>query len=561
MDVANILVKILSEYGIKTFFGVPGHHTLPLYKALYDLKLRHILFHEEVNAGFAADGYSKLSGLIGVVDATAGPGILRVIPAVAESFASSTPLLIIAGDVDLPYIYSYKYGRSHVAQHVDQISMLKPITKAQYIVTSPSYILPTINQAIRTAVSGRPGPVLVDIPVNVFWGEYNSQDLEPIENVSVLRITPSSELIQKAANLIRASKKPILICGGGIHLAQAWDEVYFFMDKYRIPVVTTITGKGAVPEVHPLSLGIIGDLGGWFSAYQAVMESDLVIAIGTKFSQYSTYNWELLKSKRIIHIDVDPEELGRSFHEDVSIIGDAKISLSLLLTMLHDWRVNDDWVRYVKKLKDEFMRKLIYQMHEDNRAQSVTPKHVMMVLNEVCGEDDLLVSDASSSSGWTARYYIVKSGGRNYLAPRGIAGLGYGLPAAIGAYSTGNVKGKVVVVTGDGGFGYYVSELETLKRTGYPILVVVLNDSALGWIKLEQIILQEGKVYSSEFLEIDYSKIARDYGIEAFRVQKPSELVNVIKTAYEHEGPSLVDVKVTTDPTFIDSLTKLFYES
>jgi len=553
VKVGHLIVDVLNRHGIKSFFGVPGHHNLPLYEAIHDYGLKHILFREETNAGFAADGYSRVAGL-GVVDATAGPGALRLVPAVAESFSASIPLVVIVGDVDLKYIYSHKYGRSNVAQQTDQLSIFKTITKAQYLVTSPYNVEDIVQSALKVAMSGRPGPVLIDIPVDIFWGSY--EDLTPKgQKVEVpARYVPSEDLLKAAAREIIGSKKPIMLCGGGVHLSRAWAEVREYRDGLRIPVVTTISGKGSVDEIHPLSLGVIGDLGGWDYAAEAIDMSDLVIVVGSKLPQYATYSWRLLEGKRVIQIDIDPEEIGRNFPVVVGLAGDAKETLERLRELLGSWRAEDGWVERVSKLKELQLKEIERVYREQSHDTGVRPQRVVTAISRLTGIDDLLVSDASSSSGWTAKYCLVKGSGRVYIAPRGFAGLGYGLPAAIGAYASGEARGRIVVVTGDGGFGYYISELETLRRVSHPIIIVILNDSALGWIKLEQELFQDEKVLSSTFMGTDYAKIAEGFGIKGYTIEREGELDAVLKEAYVAGEPVVLDVKTITDPEFSRSL-------
>ena len=559
MKIGDIIVEILTRNGVRTFFGVPGHHTLPLYEAIYDQKLKHILFREEANAGFAADGYSKMVGL-GVVDATLGPGALRLIPAVAESYSSSTALIVIVGDVDLKYIYSHKYSRSNVAQQVDQLSIFKPITKAQYLITSPYNTEDIIKNAIKIAISGRPGPVLIDVPVDLFWGSYEDLKLKESESLEIhsLVYMPPDDKIRKAADIIKRSKKPLLLCGGGVHIARAWKEVETLRNINKIPVITTISGKGSVDEYHPLSLGVIGDLGGWDYALEAVEKSDLVIVVGSKLPQYTTYNWKLLEDKDIIHIDIDPEELGRNFPTLLNLVGDARETLKKLSELLVGWRSGDEWIEYISELKEKQLKDIEKVLKDQLNERIIDPRAVISLLNKITEEKDILISDASSSSGWTAKYYLSKTKGRVYLAPRGFAGLGYGLPAAIGVYASGLVKGKILVVAGDGGFGYTISELETIRRIDYPIKIIILNDSALGWIKIEQEIFQKGKIISSTFLDVDYAKIAEGFGIRGYRVEKPQELEKILREAYLVDESVVVDVVTKTDPSFSSILYKAF---
>jgi len=289
---------------------------------------------------------------------------------------------------------------------------------------------------------------------------------------------------------------------------------------------------------------------------EAVEKSDLIIVVGSKLPQYATYNWKLLENKNIIHIDIDPEELERNFPALLKLAGDAKETLRKLHYLLSGWKSEDEWVRFIYRLKEQQLKEFEKINSDQPRGEAIDPRIIMVLLNKITDEKDVLISDASSASGWTAKYYMLKRGGRAYIAPRGFAGLGYGLPASIGVYASGVINGRVIVVTGDGGFGYSISELETIKRTGYPIMIIILNDSALGWIKLEQEILQDGKVISSTFLNIDYARIAESFGIKGYRVERIQELDKVLKEAYYIKEPIIIDVKTKTDPSFSHSLYK-----
>jgi acetolactate synthase-1/2/3 large subunit len=259
------------------------------------------------------------------------------------------------------------------------------------------------------------------------------------------------------------------------------------------------------------------------------------------------------KDKNIIHIDIDPEEIGSNFTTLVGLVGDAKETLKTLHKLIEEYRPEKTWIEYISKLKEQKLKNIKAYSNQFS-GNKIRPQIVLANLNEIASEEDVLESDASSSSGWTAKYFLLKRGGRVYMAPRGFAGLRYGLPAAIGAYASGMIKGRAIVVAGNGGFSYTVSELETLKRVGYPIMVIILNDSALGWIKLEQELFQDEKVISSTFLNTEYAKITESYGIKGYRIEHPQHLGEVLRKAYSLREPVVVDIATITDPMFSLSL-------
>lgn len=555
--ICHAIIKMLKEYGVTHIFGVPGGHTLPLYEAIYDYMpdIKHILFREETNAGFAADGYSKIKAKIGVVDATLGPGALRLVPAIAESYSSSTAVLAIIGDVEIPNMI-IRVDRSNAAQATQHIHIFKTITKEQFLVLDHDMLPAVIRQSIKISTSFRPGPVLIDIPVDILWSrkEINYDDTYVYENESNVpsyRMSPDIEMVKTVVNELIAGEKPIIIVGGGIHISGAWKELEKLINMLGIPVVSTISGKGAVKETHPCYIGVIGDLGGWQSANKAVEESDVVLVIGSKLPQYATNNWSLLIDKKIIHIDVDPAELGRNFREHLRIVGDARETIKLMIDILRKkkYKVNrNQWINEVNKLKKDWYDYLLSEIYRG--SDGITPQYVISSLNMVINKNSIIVSDASSASGWTAMLITLKNSGRYFLAPRGLAGLGYGVPAGIGAYYGADGVKDVIVVTGDGGLGYTISELETVRRLNIPLKIIVLNDYGLGWIRLIFKAYLNNKVVSSDFYKINYADIAKSCGIGGLHINRPGDVKQAIEYLIKSDEPILLDIVIKTDTPF-----------
>lgn len=574
--VGHLIAKILSKIGVKYVFGVPGAHTEALYDGICEEEpnIRHILMHDEANSGFAADGYSRISNSIGVVDATAGPGITRLITALAESYGSSIPIIAIVGDTPVDYV-SLKIDRALVSQGIDQISLLRPVSKYVIYVTKPSDIAPSLLTAIRIATSYRFGPVVVDVPMNVMKSEIDvttqlSKYSEVLKQYNVRyprnRVIDESKL-STVLKYILNSNSPIVIVGNGIHLSQAWSEVREFCEYLSLPVVSTIMGKSVLPETHPLFFGIIGYLGYWSLANDLLKKADLIIVLGSQLGQFSTCNWSLIPpDATIIHIDIDPLEQGRGVitKNYVEIIGDLKLALRKLINIIKNYINKEKLKSYrnnmasrIEKLKG-LKEKIINSFMEISYSTALKPSDVLKVLNKIIKEhrDVVIVSDASSSSGLTARYLMLKESiiYRRYLAPRGFAGLGYGLPAGIGAKLALQQMGsndRVLIVTGDGAFGYVINELETVKRLELPLIIIVLNDSAFGWIKIEQLKYYK-RVYSSEFSYIDYAKVARAYGIKGYSAENAKELDEILrKIIKEDQEAVLINAKVKSEVPLI----------
>jgi len=557
---AEVLVKMLINYDVKKVFGVPGAQTLPIYEAIYDHQdqISHLLFREETNAVFAADAYAKVTSKVGVADATLGPGALRAVPAVAESYNSSIPLILFIGNNPISWIPLTVY-RGNASQAVDQVRVFEPITKWVGQLTSIKSIPSAIRFAFRVATSGRPGPVVIDVPYNILLDEIEIKDSDlyaqrEFSRVPALRIAPSPEKISEAVKLIQESERPLIIAGGGIFLSNALNELYSLAVTFNIPVVATINGKGAFPETHPLYLGVLGNLGGWVTAEKAAKRADLLIFIGSNADQITTMDWSIpLENQKIIHIDVDPIELCRNFACNVAIAGDAQVSLNALFSKLSNVGCNPKtgWVEEILKLKKEILDPLEYVGYIE--SERLDPKKVMKIIDEFFAnkKNVIFVSDASSASGWVAGYIKTKESGRRFLFPRGMAGLGYAIPACIGATIGAKdldkglyVESRCVAIAGDGGAAYSIIELETARRYDIPLMTIILNDSALGWIKKIQ--EKSGKVYSSEFIEVNFASVSKGLKGQGYEVRSYEDLRWALERCLNENVPCTIDVKVET---------------
>lgn len=539
------VAKLLSEYGVEYMFGMPGGQTLPIYDGLYDLKkTRHILVHDEKCGVFMADAYARFSFKPGVCDATVGPGTTNLVSGVAEAWGNSIPIVVITSDIDS------RDAQRGVSQECDQLAVLRPFTKASIKVEQIHKLPELTRKAFRIAVTGRPGPVHLDFPQEVLQGKRDFDDLYAENDCGrfpARRTQPEDSRVIEAVRLIEKSERPVIVAGGGAILSQAWDEVTELAELLGAPVSTTITGKGAIPETHPLSTGIMGRQGYREPADIAVEEADVLIAVGCKFAQIATDNWNLIKpATKIIQIDIDPAEIGRVYSTAVSMTADAKLGLKSLISALKTYfrkKSNQDteWMRRISTSKKEWKDQNTPFMTSD--AIPIKPQRIFKEIREVLGQEGILVSDTSFTGAFAAAYFDVVRSGRTFYQQRGMAGIGGGLPAAIGTkLAVGN---KLVVgIGGDGSFGYHVSELETAKRYDLPIVYVVSNNNSLGWMKYSQEKYHSKKIISSEFSKIDFAKVSESYGCFGRAVERPSEIKPALEEAVSSGIPAVIDVQV-----------------
>ena len=555
---AEALIRMLIEYDVNTIFGVPGGQTNPMYEAIHDIKGRisHILFRDETNAVFAADAYAKITNKPGVADATLGPGALRAIPAIAESYNSSIPLIQLVGNNPSNWLPLTVY-RGNASQAVDQLRVLEPITKWCGQIINVNSIPSIIRFAFRAATSGRPGPVAIDIPYDILTEEveFNDRDFycqKEFSKVPATRIVPSSEKILQASKLIQSAERPLIISGGGVFLSNALNELYKLSTTFGIPVATTINGKGSFPETHPFSVGVLGSLGGWNTAELVVKKSDLLIFVGSNVDQMTTFDWSIpSEEQKVIHIDIDPNELGRSFVCNVAITGDAQTCLSMLNDVLSNdgYKPKMLWVEEINKLKNSSADALDY-LDDNLEYEKLNPKMVMKIIDKFLEKKgvNIIVSDASSASGWVAGCIRSVLSGRRFLFPRGMAGLGYAIPASIGssiaAREIGLEYSKCIAIAGDGGAAYSIAEIETAKRVGTSLICIILNDSSLGWIRKIQ--EKSGKLISSEFTAVNFARVSEGFGGRGYEVKSYGDLEWALESCYNDNLPSIIDVKVFT---------------
>jgi acetolactate synthase-1/2/3 large subunit len=566
-----LLAGLLAEHGVRHVFGVPGGQTLALYDAILDRApaLSHVLVRDERTAAYAADGYARVSGRVGVCDATVGPGAAKLPSGLGEALGASVPVIALVSD--LPTRLAAHRYRSAASQALDQAALLAPVTKWLTNVPDAASMPGLVRQAFREATSGRPGPVALLLPQDVLDGP-----AEPVTPWTAsarfgafpaFRPAPEPADVAAVAQVLRRAARPFLLAGGGVMHSGAGPAVAALATRLSAAVGTTLTGKGAIAEDHPLSVGVTGTMG-TSAAAAALAEADVVLLAGTKASGGATYGWTLPQAgQQVVQLDIDPAELGRAFEVAAAMLGDARACLTALLTTLGtgapaagasaraaglaDGAEPDRsaWRARLAVLTEQWRATRDTERASD--AVPIAPQRVLAALERALTPGDTLICDASLASGWGGVYFEQRWPGRQVLFPRGQAGLGYALPAAIGAAtatasaataSAATPAARTVVLTGDGALGYAVGELATVTELGLPITVVVLNNRSLGWIRWYRRITFGRGFADDDFADVAYADVAGAFGLHGVRVTDPAELDAALSAALRAERPSLVDV-------------------
>jgi acetolactate synthase-1/2/3 large subunit len=544
------VVKMLELHGVEIGFGMGGFQALPYYDALARQQhIRHVVIRDEKHGAFAADGYARVKNRPAIVDGTLGPGATNLISGAAESFGASIPMLLMTSEVN-----------SHIAlrgatQESRQFEMMKPTCKESFDIHLVERIPEMMRRAFASATSGRPGPVNMNISEDAFHGTFAFPESEFYCDPRVLevcgrRIRPDPRDIETAAHRIRHSRAPIVIAGGGVHLSQAYAALESFIDVVGAPVATTISGKGAISELHPMSAGLCGRYSRF--ANELIAESDLVLIIGCKLGEIATNRWTLLQpGTQLIHIDIDPSELGKVYRADVGIWADARLALEelALATRTKD-RNSNRRIAQVARVRSARAKWLKHATsHYRSEPRPVHMADLLRELRHALPPEAILVADGGFAAHWSALLYDVHVAGRTYIANRGHAAIGYGLPGAIGA-KLASPRVPVVALCGDNGFAMAVAELETAKRSGANLIAIVVNNGALGYVKALQHAMYDARYISVDFLDTDYSQVAHAFGCDGMRVTDTSTLPAALAWAIEAQTttPVVIDVLTTTDP-------------
>ncbi len=533
MKGGEAIIKSLADQGVEVVFGYPGGVLLPLYDVIYDSDLKHILVRHEQCAAHAADGFARASGKVGVCIGTSGPGATNLITGIATAYMDSSPIVAIAGQVATHLIGNDAF------QEVDTIGITMPITKHNFQAMKAEEIPGMIKSAFYIAGTGRTGPVVLDLPKDVQEEEF---EYELAKDMDLPGYKPTKKghplQVKRAAEMILNSKKPVILAGGGVILSGSSEELLKLSKIVGAPVTTTLMGKGSFPEDNPLSLGMLGMHGRKVSNL-LVDECDCLVAIGCRFSDRTTgLISEFAKNAKIIHIDVDPAEIGKNVDVDVPIVGDAKIILSNLIRVVERKENNatqSPWIKHVLNFRKTCIPRLSFN------DIPLKPQQVIKELSEAITDDTIVTTDVGQNQMWMAHYFTSRKP-RKFISSGGLGTMGFGFPAAMGA-KIAMPDSDVVAVCGDGGFLMVCQDLATIKEYDIPVVICVLDNRHLGMVAQWQKLFYDKRMSHTHLGQSpDFVKLAESFGVSAERVEKPGEMVETVKRAIRSGEPYLIDV-------------------
>ncbi|KGF67898.1 acetolactate synthase [Hoeflea sp. BAL378] len=543
------IARMISLYNPGPIYGMGGFQLLPFYDAARRIGLKHYLINDERAGIFAADAYAKISGRVGLADATLGPGATNLVTGLVEALNAGTPMVVLVGDSHREH--SWK----NMTQESRQTEILRPAVKELLRIEMISRIPELVRRAFAVATSGRPGPVVIDVPEDIAHGvhEFEDQDFYAVaahEAIPALRCRPERAPLEKAAGMLADARTPIILAGGGVHLSDAAGTLTAFSEALNIPVAHTLSGKGAIACTSGLNAGLFGRYDR--IANKMIEESDLIFVVGCKLGEIATKRFTVPpRGKTIIHLDLLPEEFGRTTDCAIALWGDVGATIAELKDMLAP-RAAEIKARQAGYAADVVKRMDVWRQDVSPRLNSdetpVSMARMLTELNKALPDDGILIADGGFAAHWGGLLFDTKKPGRAFVPDRGFASIGYGVPAAIGARATSPTR-PIFAITGDGGFNMMLGELETARRLKLDFTIIVVNNAASGYIKALQHLMYGAEGYhASDLEETNYAKIGEAMGVTGIRVESPDQLEGAIKQSMAAKGPVIMDVVVTRDP-------------
>lgn len=549
MSGGEAIARMIKAFNGGPMFGMGGFQVLPLYEAARELGMPHHLIHDERNAVFLADAYAKVSGRVGLADATVGPGATNMITGLAEALNAGTPMVCVVGDTHRDH--SWK----NMTQESRQVEVLRPVCKELIRVESIRRIPELMRRAFAVATTGRPGPVVVDVPEDLMHDTAEFADADFVVNAAyeaapALRARPDGESVARAAELLAQARHPMILAGGGVHLSGAAQTLTDFARATNIPVAHTLTGKGAIPCVDPLSAGLFGRYDR--IANQLIEASDVLLVVGCKLGEIATKRYTVpAPGKTVIHLDIVAEEFGRTLQPEVMLWGDVKLGLQDIAAALGERTATlkarlQPQAEQVPQRMARWREEVSERLYSEEKPISVA--RLITEINKVLPEDGILVADGGFAAHWAGLLFDTQRAGRGFVPDRGFASIGYGLPGAMGAALAAPGR-RVFSLTGDSGFCMVLGDLETASRLNLDFTVIVVNNAASGYVKaLQHLVYGAGKHISADLNEVDFAKVAQSFNCTGIRVEDPAELEGALRQSMQIRGPVVIDVVVTRDP-------------
>ena len=551
MTGGQALAEMLKLSGCGPMFGMGGFQLLPFYEACRALGLKHYLINDERCGAFACDAWAKVTNRPAVADGTLGPGATNLVTGLIESLNAGIPMIVVTGDANREHAWK------NMTQEARQIEILRPAVKEVIRVEVIKRLPEHVRRAFAVATSGRPGPVLIDVPEDIAHGEhdFDAADfwIDPATlKAQARRMRPEGAQVDHAAAMLAKAERPLILAGGGVHISEAWDVLAKFAESYGIPVAHTMSGKGAIACTHSHSAGLFGRYDRIANAL--IAGADCLLVVGCKLGEIATKRFALIPpGKPVIHIEIDPHEIGRTTRTDVALPGDARLTLEDLAAALGSGKTAaKKRAGYVAELPKRMAEwKATARDRLESKESPINVGRLMNELNKIMPADAVLVADGGFAAHWGGLMFDTKAAGRHFLPDRGFASIGYGVPGGIGAQMAVGKQRRVVSLTGDGGFNMSLGELETARRVGASFVAVVFNNAASGYVKaLQHAVYGQGAYQSSDLVEMNYAKIAEGFGCHGIRVTDPEKLAAALKEGLANtDTPTIIDTVVTRDPS------------
>lgn len=549
MTGAQVILKMLELHGIRHVFGLPGETTIGWYKDWYkNTKIEYVLTRDERTAAFAAEAYAKATGCPAVLEAPS-PGVTHCTPGITEAFLSSVPVIFFSSDIPI------NQDKRHGLTGVDQTALYAPICKESFYLTNVKEIPFMLRRAFRVATSGRPAPVHIRVPINVFNESAVVDDLYAESGYSEYpahRPVADHTKVREALALLKAAENPVIVCGQGALISKASEAVLELAESLQIPVATTTPGKGTIPETHPLALRVVGARGGMEYSNEFVKAADTIFLVGSNTDSSGTIHWKLYgdpKSKTFIHLDIAEAHVGNNFPVKVGLVGDARATLSYMNEILaQDGATTDRKVDLTGLKRDALDR--VFNSNIEMPEGTVSPVKLTQALDKLLPENAIVTAEPGVAAIYPSALMSVKQAGRKYLTNYSMGALGYSVPAGLGASFA--KEGPVISFTGDGSLAFVMGDLETINRSGKNVTIILTRNDTYGWIRGEAILLDNvDEPWSTDFGGVDYMKVFEGFGFKTARITQENEIEDVLSAAIANEGANFIEMMVPSQDKII----------